>query len=89
MELRIATEPSGDAAPSPETELLATDARAELLRAVNQLSEDQRLVVGLRYFAGLSEEETAATLGVRVGTAKSRHSRALARLRELLEAPNG
>lgn len=88
LELRIATEPSGDAAPSPAAELLATDGRDELLRAVNQLPDDQRLVVGLRYFAGLSEEETAATLGVRVGTAKSRHSRALARLRELLEDPH-
>ena len=86
LELRVASEPSGDAAPSPEAALLASDARAELLRAVNQLPEDQRLVVALRYFAGLSEEETAAALGVRPGTAKSRHSRAIGRLRELMGA---
>src|SRR6266496_2575903 len=37
-----------------------------------------------RYFLELSEEETAATLGVRAGTVKSRTSRALAHLREEL-----
>ncbi len=89
LELRIAAEPSGNAAPSPEAELLATDGRDALLRVVNQLPDEQRLVVALRYFAGLSEEETAAALGVRPGTAKSRHSRALARLRELLEDAHG
>ena len=87
--LDIAVETSGDAAPSPEESVLARADRDELLRAVNALPEDHRLVVALRYFAGLSEEETAAALGVRPGTAKSRHSRALARLRELMEAPGG
>lgn len=67
--------------------MLAAAERDDLLQAVETLPEDQRLVVALRYFAGLSEEETAAALGVRPGTAKSRHSRALARLRELMEAP--
>jgi RNA polymerase sigma-70 factor (ECF subfamily) len=86
LELRIAMEPSGNASPSPEGELLTGAERQALLRAVNRLPEEQRLVVALRYFAGLSEGETAAALDVRAGTAKSRHSRALARLRELLEA---
>ena len=89
LELRVAREPSGDAAPSPEGEVVAGDARRHLLDAVNRLPEEQRLVVALRYFAGLSEEETAAALGVRTGTAKSRHSRALARLRELMEPDDG
>lgn len=87
LALAVAAESSGDAAPSPESELLRSDARDTLLAAINQLPEDQRLVVALRYFAGLSEEEVVAALGVRPGTAKSRHSRALARLRELMEDP--
>lgn len=75
------TAPSGDAAPSPEGVLLAAEERDALLAAVNVLREDDRLVIGCRYFLELSEEETAAALGVRRGTVKSRLSRALERLR--------
>ena len=75
---------SGDAAPSPEASLLAVEDRTRLLDAVNDLPEDARLVVSCRYFLGLSEEETARALGVRVGTVKSRTARALDRLRETL-----
>lgn len=89
LELRIATEPSGDATPSPEAAALAAEMRSELLDAVNQLPEEQRLVIGLRYFAGLSEDETASALGVRPGTVKSRHSRALHRLRQLMGGDGG
>jgi len=49
------------------------------------LREEERLVVGCRFFLGLSEEETAQALGLRRGTVKSRQSRALARLREQME----
>jgi RNA polymerase sigma-70 factor (ECF subfamily) len=49
---------------------------------VNALPEDQRVVISLRYFAELSEEETAETLGLPRGTVKSRTARALERLRE-------
>ncbi len=72
---------SGDAAPSPEGVLLAAEEREGLLAAVNRLRDDDRLVLGCRYFLDLSEEETAAALGIRRGTVKSRLSRALERLR--------
>jgi RNA polymerase sigma-70 factor (ECF subfamily) len=39
-------------------------------------------VIACRYLLELSEAETAATLGVRRGTVKSRLSRALDKLRE-------
>jgi RNA polymerase sigma factor (sigma-70 family) len=73
--------PSGEAAPSPEAAMLTSEQREELLVAVNQLREEDRLVIACRYFLELSEEETAATLGWRRGTVKSRLSRALGRLR--------
>jgi RNA polymerase sigma-70 factor (ECF subfamily) len=76
----------GDAAPSPESVALAADDRRRLLEAVNELGEDDRLVIGCRYFLELSGDETAAALGVAEGTVKSRLSRALDRLRERMAA---
>jgi RNA polymerase sigma-70 factor (ECF subfamily) len=84
--LRAAAEdPSGGAAPSPEAGLLDAERRDALLAAVNALPDDQRAVVSLRYFVGLSEEETAEVLAVPRGTVKSRTARALDRLRELYD----
>jgi RNA polymerase sigma factor (sigma-70 family) len=83
LALRAAEEgSSGGAAPSPEGALLAGEDRERLLVAVNTLREEERLVIACRYFLELSEEETAAALGVRIGTVKSRTSRALGHLRE-------
>lgn len=75
----------GDAAPSPEAALLDAETRAGLLAAVNALRDEEREVVACRYFLELSEAETAAALGIRPGTVKSRLSRALGRLRTSLE----
>jgi RNA polymerase sigma-70 factor (ECF subfamily) len=72
----------GDAAPSPEAAAVGAERRRRLLEAVERLPDDQRLVVECRFFLDLDEAETAAVLGVRRGTAKSRLSRALDRLRE-------
>ena len=48
---------------------------------MNRLEEHHRLAIACRYFLELSEEETAAALGCRRGTVKSRLARALERLR--------
>jgi RNA polymerase sigma factor (sigma-70 family) len=85
LELHLAEErPSGGAAPSPEVALLASEERASLLAAIDRLGEEQRAAVACRYFLDLSEAESAAVLGCRPGTVKSRLSRALARLEEEL-----
>ena len=57
------------------------DDRDELRRLLTGLSSRERAVVVLRYYCDLSEQDTAATLGMPVGTVKSTCSRALARLR--------
>ena len=75
----------GDAVPSPEAALLARESRERLLAAIEGLPEEHRDAVACRYLLELSEEETAAALGIRRGTVKSRLARALARLRETLE----
>jgi RNA polymerase sigma-70 factor (sigma-E family) len=78
----------------PETadadEMATSDMRDELRRLLGELNPRERAVVVLRYYCDLSEQETAATLGMPVGTVKSTCSRALARLRvELATQPGG
>lgn len=58
----------------------------DLRRALRALPDRQRAAVVLRFWCDLSEQETAAVMGVSVGTVKSHTSRGLARLRELLPA---
>ena len=86
LALRAAAESRpGDAVPSPEAALLAREDQERLLAAVERLPDGHRDAIACRYFLELSEEETAAALGVRPGTVKSRLARALAHLREHLE----
>ena len=44
--------------------MVAAEQRRRLLDAVNELSPDDRLVIGARYFLDLSEAEIAAMAGV-------------------------
>jgi RNA polymerase sigma factor (sigma-70 family) len=66
---------------SAEAQVIAGESRATLLEALSRLRPDDRLVLGCRFLLELTEAETAAALGVRPGTVKSRTSRALERLR--------
>ena len=75
---------TGDAAPSPEAAALSRDETETLTRALDRLPERDRIVIAYRWLLDLSEAETAEILGVRLGTVKSRLSRALRRLREEL-----
>jgi RNA polymerase sigma-70 factor (ECF subfamily) len=72
---------AGDAAASPETAALAAEQARSLMRALEALRDEDRLVVCYRYLLELSEAETAQVLGVPTGTVKSRLSRALVKLR--------
>ena len=54
-----------------------TDAIVDLRRALLEIPPRKRACVVLRYYYGLSEQETAATLGIAVGTVKSQSSRGL------------
>jgi RNA polymerase sigma-70 factor (sigma-E family) len=59
---------------------------ADLWAFVQTLPRKQRAVVVLRFYEEMSEAETAAALGVSVGTVKSQTSRALASLRSRSDA---
>ncbi len=64
-------------APGPDVAV-----RQDVLAALGQLPRGQRAVVVLRYYEDLTEAQTAAALGITVGTVKSQTSRALRNLRE-------
>jgi RNA polymerase sigma factor (sigma-70 family) len=88
LTLRASAASPGEAAPSPEDAAVSAEARGALLAALEELPADARDVLVCRYLLGLSEEETAAALGIPAGTVKSRSARALDRLREIHE-PRG
>jgi RNA polymerase sigma factor (sigma-70 family) len=90
LALRAATaSPRDEVAPSPESSVLADEARAQLLVALGRLRDEEREVIGARYFLELSEAETAEALSIPAGTVKSRTSRALGRLRIALAELDG
>ncbi|MBA2552637.1 MAG: SigE family RNA polymerase sigma factor [Geodermatophilaceae bacterium] len=65
-----------------DTDAYAIKDQAEaVLDALRTLPAQQRIVLVLRYWAGLSEAEIAERLGCSAGTVKSRASRAVAFLR--------
>jgi RNA polymerase sigma-70 factor (ECF subfamily) len=60
--------------------------RDEIERGFRRLEPEQRAVIVLHYYLGLPLPDAAAALGIPVGTAKSRLSRAVAALRASLDA---
>lgn len=72
------------AGPGPEDQALTRLAEADVLAAVDSLSDGHRLVIVLRYYNDLSCEEIADLLQVPSGTVGSRLFNARQRLRTLL-----
>ena len=63
----IRVEDAGDVAVTREVDLIALD---EALDELERIDSQQRQIVELRYFGGLSIEETAQVLGVSPATVK-------------------
>jgi len=82
---RAAVQPAPADPSGPDSLAVGGERDATLRAAISRLGDRDREILWLRFFAGLGEEEAAATLACRRGTVKSRTSRALARLREELE----
>jgi RNA polymerase sigma-70 factor (ECF subfamily) len=70
----------------PDCLLMRDEYRNEILRAIDSLGEKHRLVIILRYYAGLSNEEIARALDIPSGTVRSRLHTARQRLKALLTA---
>ena len=69
----------------PPGELLVED-RDQLERGLRHLTDQQRTIIALRYYLGLTDAEVAAATGLPIGTVKSRIFRALESLRAALAA---
>lgn len=75
--------------PGPDERVIADDDRRALLAAIEELAVRDREIIAYRYFLDLSVSETATSLGIAIGTVKSRLARALQRLEEVLDEPLG
>ncbi len=74
-----------EATENPEQQTLAHEREVALRAALRKLSRAYREAVVLRDIEGFSYEEIAATLGINVGTVKSRLARGRQELRQRLE----
>ncbi len=72
-----------DAVPERTAEDADVTTRIALEQALARLTPKQRTVLVLRYYEDLTEVETAAAMGVALGTVKSQTRHALKRVREL------
>lgn len=87
LELRVVHREAAGVGLAPaatEEAAMANERRRWLVNAIAGLPDRDREVIALRYFADLSEAETAAALACPIGTVKSRLARALGRLRTAL-----
>jgi RNA polymerase sigma-70 factor (ECF subfamily) len=67
-----------------ESDLLTRDREMRVRKAVDRLNENQRHVIELAYFEGLSQSEMAERMGQPLGTVKTWVRSALKNLREEL-----
>ncbi|MBA3450494.1 MAG: sigma-70 family RNA polymerase sigma factor [Chloroflexia bacterium] len=75
---------SGHGEESPDAHALRRELSIYLERALTALPDDQRMVVLLVDVQGLDYHEVAETMGIALGTVKSRLSRARAKIRQAL-----
>ena len=74
-----------EAGENPEQQTLAHERQSVLLAALHRLGRSYRETVILRDIEGFTYEEIATTLGLNIGTVKSRLARGRQELREKLE----
>jgi RNA polymerase sigma-70 factor (ECF subfamily) len=87
--LPLEGDPAPDPAPDPAEHASRGDAHARVREGIAALPEEERTVVELRLFGGLSFVEIARAMGTPVTTARSRMVYAIRKLRPLLAAALG
>jgi RNA polymerase sigma-70 factor (ECF subfamily) len=73
------------AEPSIEDEIISEQLAEEIRALVDELPEEQREVVKMRYYEGLSFKEIAELTGVSINTALGRMRYALINMRQLIK----
>ena len=68
----------------PIEKAIQSERSQEVIEALSQLSSDERKVLRMAYYQGLSQSEIARQLSTALGTIKSRTRRALIKLRQAL-----
>jgi RNA polymerase sigma-70 factor (ECF subfamily) len=68
----------------PEETVMQRDVQRDIRQALEALDPEQRAVLELAYFGGLSQTEISAQTGVPLGTVKSRVRLAMRHLRRML-----
>ena len=63
-----------------------TEQEGKLLQAIQQLPENQRQVLMLRYYSGLKFIEIADVLGCPLNTALGRMHKAMLKLKKMMDA---
>lgn len=82
---RLRRERLTDRVPEQEYDDRSAHPDQVLWQAIGQLPPRQRTVIALRYYEDMSEAQIADVLGIAPGTVKSQASRAMAKLRALLD----
>jgi RNA polymerase sigma-70 factor, ECF subfamily len=71
-------------APTPLEQASLAEQQETVRQALTQLSENQRQVLELNYYKGLSQSEVAQQLGLPLGTVKTHARQGLIKLRQIL-----
>jgi RNA polymerase sigma factor (sigma-70 family) len=67
--------------PDPIEDVLISERRRQVLTALEQIPDEQRQVIELAYYQGLSHSEIAEQTGISLGTVKTRIRLGLVKLR--------
>jgi RNA polymerase sigma-70 factor (ECF subfamily) len=76
--------PGTDVTAMPEEELTRQTEIEAVREAIDSLPEDQKMIITMRDITGLSYAEIAGTLGLEMGTVKSRINRARGNVKKFL-----
>jgi len=73
---------------NPENELINKEEAGKIFKALEQLNYQQREIILLRHYSGMTFKEISQELSIPIGTVLASFSRGIAKLRELTQHSN-